>query len=285
MKRIVTIQDISCLGKCSLTVALPVISALGVETSVLPTALLSAHTAFPDFTVRDLQADVRPILAHWKQAGVQFDAIYTGYLGSTLWMDLVSQCIDDLSKEDTLVFIDPVMGDHGTLYTGLAADLPQQMRKLCAKADVIAPNLTEACLLLDRPYLGEDYTEAEIQELLLALSQLAPRYVILTGISFEAGRVGAVCYDAQSQAMVSHFHPRAPERFHGTGDCFASACVGALTRGFSLEDAMTLALDFTYQSICCTLNDPERRWYSVNFEEALPLLYTHIQKQKGEQDL
>lgn len=272
MKRILTVQDLTCLGKCALTVALPVISAMGVEASVLPTALLSVHTAFDDFTFQDLSEEINPIVDHWKREGFSFDAIYTGYLGSFAQLRLVSSLIDDFRKEDTLVFIDPVMGDHGSLYAGLAPDFAGQAAALCAKADVISPNLTEACLLLGRPYVGDDYSEADIHALLRDLSALGTKQVILTGIHFEESLLGAVCYDGEQDRFFSHFHPKREERFHGTGDLFASICVGALTRGLSLERAMTLALDVTFQSIECSLRDAHRRWYSVNFEEAIPYL-------------
>ncbi len=277
MKRILTVQDLTCLGKCALTVALPVISAMGVEASVLPTALLSVHTAFDDFTFQDLSEEINPIVDHWKREGFSFDAIYTGYLGSFAQLRLVSSLIDDFRKEETLVFIDPVMGDHGSLYAGLDPDFAGQAAALCAKAHVISPNLTEACLLLGRPYVGDDYSEADIHAILRDLSALGTKHVILTGIHFEEGLLGAVCYDGEQDRFFSHFHPKREERFHGTGDLFASICVGALTRGLSLERAMTLALDVTFQSIECSLSDPERRWYSVNFEEAIPFLVRRLE--------
>lgn len=277
MKRIVTVQDLTCLGKCALTAALPVLSVMGVEAAVLPTALLSVHTAFDDFTFQDLSNAIWPVIEHWKRANFHFDAIYTGYLGSLEQLQLVSSLIDDFRLEDTLVFIDPVMGDNGTLYAGLSADFAPRAAALCAKADVISPNLTEACLLLDRPYLGEDYSEEDIHALLRDLSVLGAKQVILTGISFAPKQLGAVCYDARNERFFSHFHPRRNERFHGTGDAFASACVGALTRGLSLEQAVTLALDFTFESIERSLQDPDRRWYGINFEEALPFLFRRLE--------
>lgn len=277
MKRILTIQDLTCLGKCALTVALPVISSMGVEAAVLPTALLSVHTAFNDFTFQDLSDAVCPVVSHWKREGFRFDAIYTGYLGSFAQLSLVSSLIDDFREADTLVFIDPVLGDHGSLYPGLAPNLAQMTANLCAKADVICPNLTEACLLLGRPYPGDSYDEAYIKTLLYDLSGLGAKKVIMTGISFEEGQLGAVCYDAQRAVFFQHFHPRRPQRFHGTGDVFASVCVGALTRGLSLEQAVSLALDFSFESIERSLADPDRRWYSVNFEEAIPFLVQRLQ--------
>lgn len=275
MKRILTVQDLTCLGKCALTVALPIISAAGVEAAVLPTALLSVHTAFDEFTFQDLSDAVRPILSHWKREDFAFDAIYTGYLGSLPQLHLVSGLIDDFGK-NALIFIDPVLGDHGRLYAGLPEALAQETAQLCAKAHVIAPNLTEACLLLGRPYLGDAYTEDEIRTLLRDLSALGVGQIILTGISFTPGEVGAAAYDAHCDHYFYAAHPAIPLRFHGTGDLFSSVCVAGLTRGLALPDAVHLALDVTYKSIRCSLEDPHRRWYGVNFEEAIPLLVQRL---------
>ncbi len=275
MKRILTVQDLTCLGKCALTVALPVISAAGVEAAVLPTALLSVHTAFDDFTFQDLSEAIRPVLDHWKREAFTFDAIYTGYLGSLAQLRLVSSLVDDFGK-GALIFIDPVLGDHGRLYAGLPDTLVEKTAQLCAKAHVIAPNLTEACLLLGRPYLGETYTEPEIRALLRDLSGLGVGQVILTGIGFTPGQVGAAAYDAKTDHYFYAAHPSIPLRFHGTGDLFSSVCVAALTRGCTLSESVHLALDVTYESIRRSLEDPDRRWYGVNFEEAIPLLVARL---------
>jgi pyridoxine kinase len=277
MKRIVTIQDITCLGKCSLTVALPIISAMGVEASVIPTAVLSVHTAFPDFTFHDLTPTFSPIVNHWRSEEFHFDAIYTGYLGSFDQMKLISSFIDDFKKPNTLMFMDPVLGDNGKLYTGFDHDFARAMAKLCSKADVITPNLTEACLLLGRPYPGDSCDEAYVKDLLLSLSNLGAKKVVLTGASFEPGKVGVVAYDTETGRFFEYFNQQFPLRFHGTGDVFSSTCVGALTRGLSLEQSLTLAVDFTLESIQATMSDPERRWYSVNFEQAIPMLVRRIE--------
>lgn len=276
MKRIVTIQDITCLGKCSLTVALPIISAMGVEASVIPTAVLSVHTAFPSFTFHDLTPSFAHITKHWKDEQFAFDAIYTGYLGSMEQIQLISNFVDDFKKPNTLVFMDPVLGDNGTLYTGFDLDFAHSMAKLCKKADVITPNLTEACFLLGRPYPGDRCDEAYVKELLLELSTLGAKKVVLTGASLEPGKVGVMAYDAQENRFFQYYNEYFPMRFHGTGDVFSSTCVGALTRGLPLDKALTLAVDFTLASIKASLSDPERRWYSVNFEEAIPMLVKRI---------
>jgi pyridoxine kinase len=280
MKRIVTAQDITCLGSCALTVALPVVSAMGVEASVLPTALLSVHTDFPSFTFQDLTDALPPVIDHWKREGFTFDAIYTGYLGSLEQVRLISRFIDDFRRPDTLVFLDPVLGDAGKLYEGFDGSIPQAMAQLCAKADVIAPNLTEACLLLGRTYPQEGYDEVYVRELLRELSNLGAPRVILTGAEFRPDQVGVMSYDARTGEFCQYFRRKYPRRFHGTGDVFASVCVGALTRGLPLNQALTLAVDFTLESIQKTMSDPQGRWYSVNFQEAIPMLVSRLEAEQ-----
>ena len=269
MKRIVTIQDLTCLGKCALTVALPVVSAMGVEASVIPTAVLSVHTAFPSFTFHDLTKVIPTVTENWKAQDFRFDAIYTGYLGSLEQMEQISHFIDQFKDGNTLVFLDPVLGDEGALYAGFDAPFAAAMAKLCGKADVIVPNLTEACLLLGKPYPQEAYDESYIKNLLQELCALGASKVALTGVSFDADRVGVMAYDSQTGQYMTYLNQKHPHRFHGTGDLFASVCVGALTRGASFSDALKLAVDFTLESIEASLKDPDRRWYSVNFEEVL----------------
>ncbi len=276
MKRIVTIQDISCIGKCSLTVALPIISACGVETAVIPTAVLSTHTAFDGFTFRDLTDEIPPIAAHWKAQGMSVDAIYTGYLGSFQQLEIVSQFFDQFKTPENLILVDPVMADNGALYAGFTPEFVQEMAKLCGKADIIVPNLTEACYLLNIPYPGEDYTRADIQHILTELGKLGCKQVVLTGVSLEPGRLGVMAYDTEKQTFFEYYNEKMPSSFHGTGDVFASVMVGAMMRGCPLEDALRLAVDFTLESIRKTVADPEHRWYGVNFEEAIPLLVSRL---------
>lgn len=276
MKRIVTIQDISCIGKCSLTVALPIISACGVETAVIPTAVLSTHTAFDGFTFRDLTDEIPPIAAHWKAQGMAVDAIYTGYLGSFQQLEIVSQFFDRFKTPENLILVDPVMADNGALYAGFTPEFVQEMAKLCGKADIIVPNLTEACYLLNIPYPGEDYTRADIQHILTELGKLGCAQVVLTGVSLEPGRLGVMAYDTTKQTFFEYYNEKMPSSFHGTGDVFASVVVGAMMRGCPLEDALRLAVDFTLESIRKTVADPEHRWYGVNFEEAIPLLVSRL---------
>ena len=273
MKRVVSIQDISCLGKCSLTVALPIISAMGVETCVVPTAVLSTHTGgFSGFTFHDLTQEVAPIAAHWKKEGITFDAIYTGYLGSFEQIELVGQFFDQFGGKDPLVYVDPAMADNGVLYTGFTPEFAKEMGKLCGKADVIVPNLTEASFMLGIDYVGDQYDEAYIKDLLKQLTGLGCKTAVLTGMSFEPGKIGAMAYDSVTDTYASYFNEKLPVQFHGTGDVFASACVGALMNGKDLAGALKVAVDYTLECIRETQNDPDARWYGVNFESAIPML-------------
>ncbi|MDO4284803.1 MAG: bifunctional hydroxymethylpyrimidine kinase/phosphomethylpyrimidine kinase [Eubacteriales bacterium] len=342
MKRIATIQDISCVGKCSLTVALPIISAMGIETAILPTAVLSTHTAFSGFTFRDLTDDIPGIAAHWKKENFTFDALYTGYLGSKRQISLVKSLFRDFGSSasssssisgaavsaatsansapsalsaqalkfvdpaicDTmpsnthcasaqaLKFVDPAMADSGALYAGFTPDFAQEMASLCAEADVIVPNLTEACLMTGTPY-REDYDEAFAMELLQKLaaqkrqscssaqnaaaavpaSDVSPSgYIILTGAHRTDSDLGALGYDIARDRFFSYYGERLPVKFHGTGDIFASCTVGALARGLSIEKAIRIAVDYTHECIRLTMKDSDHRWYGVNFESAIPYL-------------
>ena len=272
MKRILTVQDISCLGKCSLTVALPVISAMGVEACVLPTAVLSTHTAFKGFTFRDLTGDISAITKHWQQEKIAFDAIYTGYLGSLEQIDLMHQLIKDFGGGSTRVIVDPCMADNGALYSGFTPDFAKAMAGLCSKADVIVPNLTEASYLLGLPYLASGYTNDYIEDLLKKLAGLGARRIVLKGISFDDKKIGIACYDSDSQKTSWYFHKKMPQNFHGTGDIFASVLTGALVRGKTLEEACRLAADFVVEAIRATLSHKDYNWYGVDFESVLHLL-------------
>ena len=275
MKRIVSIQDISCLGKCSLTVALPIISAMGVECSIVPTAVLSTHTMFQNFTFKDLTDQIAPIAAHWRSEGFGFDAIYTGYLASKEQIGDICAFFDVFKTPDNLIVVDPVMADNGKLYPAFGEDFPAEMAKVCAKADLIVPNLTEASLLTGLPYRTE-YDEAYIKEMLQALSKLGPRYVALTGVSFQPGKLGVMYYDQKTDTYGSYFTEHLPASFHGTGDVFASTCVGALMRGKSVGDALSLAADYTVESIRATLDAGKTNWYGVDFETAIPYLVDRL---------
>ncbi len=271
MKRIVTIQDISCFGKCSLTVALPVISACGIEACPIPTALLSTHTGgFEGFTFHDLTEEITPIADHWKKLDMSFDGIYTGYLGSKEQLNIVSDFIDDFKKENTLVFVDPVMGDHGRLYAGFDEDFAKEMVSLVKKADIIAPNLTEAAYLLGEKY-KENYTDGEIKDMLKKLSLLGAKTVIITGVR-HGDNLGVFAYESEKDEFTHYFRERINDTFHGTGDVFASVCSSALVKGRSVKEAIEIATDFVVECILRTAPDKKNHWYSVKFEECIPSL-------------
>jgi pyridoxine kinase len=270
MKRILTIQDISCVGKCSLTVALPVISAAQIETCVLPTAVLSTHTEFKGFTFCDLTNEIDPITKHWIQEKIAFDAIYTGYLGSFEQLALVEKLIDDFKTDDNLVFIDPVMGDLGRLYVGFDQAFADRMALFCSRADVLVPNLTEASFMLHTPYIESGYDEKYIDETLEKLLDLGPKVAVLTGISFEKGQLGVVGVDSRTGQKISYFRDELEGRYHGTGDIFASSALAALVRERTLNDAFAIAANFVADSIQATLDNPQARLYGVDFETALP---------------
>ena len=268
MKRAVTIQDISCFGKCSLTVALPVISAMGIETAVIPTAVLSTHTGgFEGYTFRDLTGDIPQIAAHWQKLGLGFDAIYTGYLGSPAQVQIVSDFFDAVCMDDNFIVVDPVMGDACRLYAGFTDELVSGMRRLCAKADYIIPNMTEASLLLDMPY-NEDTDEAASKDILRRLAELGCRYPVLTGVR-RGDEHGALAYNSVSGEFTGSFCRHIDRQLHGTGDIFASVFTGAVTLGKDLGEAVELAVRFTSDCIRATLPHADEVWYGSCFELCL----------------
>jgi pyridoxine kinase len=275
-KRVLAIHDISCVGKCSLTVALPIISATGLEVPSLPTAVLSTHTGgFTGFTYRDLTSDMIPILEHWKSLGLQFQGIYTGFLGSFEQIDIVTKIIDEVGK-DAKIFVDPVMADNGSLYSVFPPNFPEGMRKLCAKAHVILPNITEATLMLGEEYRPGPYTKQYIEGLLKRLADIGPRQVILTGVYFDTDELGAACYDAETGTISYAFEDKIPGFYHGTGDVFSSVVVAAVMKGLPLDEAVEIAVDFTQKSIRRTYDAGTDVRYGVNFEEGIPLLLKQL---------
>ena len=272
MKRIVTVQDFSCLGKCSLTVALPVLSAMGIECAPLPTALLSAHTAFDGFYSRPLTEEMKAILAHWSQMELRFDGIYSGYLASEEQAELVA---DLCEKAGTgLRFADPVMADQGKLYAGFSPDFPEAMKILCRRAQVITPNITEACLLTDTPYT-DCQEEPLIRGLLEKLLKLGPETAIITGLRTDAGHMGVASLQKNGSYSL-HLTEYIPAVFHGTGDLFASVCAGAMILGRTAPEAVALAADYVHHTIRTTMKNPGRRWYGVDFETTLPYLMRQL---------
>ncbi len=275
MKRILTIQDISCLGKCSVTVALPVISAMGVETVILPTAVLSTHTMFSGFTVKDLTDQLVPITEHWKSQNVTFDAIYTGYLGSAEEIEIVKKIFKDFGGDDTLIFIDPVMADNGKLYPAFDEAYAKLNAGLCGEADIIVPNITEACFMTGMDYRTE-YDEAYVKELLDKLAALGSKVVVLTGVSLSKGKTGVYGLDTVTGETFIYQNDLVDATYHGTGDIFASVAVGGLTRGLSRDKAFALAADYTADTIRETLHNPKKPWYGVDFEATIPQLVSRL---------
>lgn len=281
MKRIVSIQDFSCIGKCSQSIALPVLSAMGLECAALPTVLLSAHTAFDGFVSRELTDSFAPITEHWKNMGVRFDAIYTGYLGSEEQIALVERFFDEFGTENNLIFVDPVMADHGKLYPGFAPEFPARMKELCRHADVISPNVTEACLLTGETY-RQQHEENFVRRLLEKLLSLGAKTAIVTGIRMDETHMGVAAMDKNGKLCL-HNTAYIPSVFYGTGDLFASTCAGALTLGLPATEAIALAADYVVKTIRVTAQDPEARWYGVNFEQTLPYLMTRLGKMEEKQ--
>ena len=245
---------------------------MGIETSILPTAVLSTHTMFSGFTFRDLTSDITPIVEHWKKEKFEFDAIYTGYLGSFEQLDLVDKFFTDFKRSNNIIFVDPVMADNGKLYPGFTPEFAQAMSKLCRQADVVVPNLTEAAFMLGEECHLTGYDEAYIKTTLKKLTALGAKCAVLTGVSFEAGKVGLMGYDSVKDEFFSYYHKRLNVSFHGTGDVFASTAVGALVRGKTLAEALKIAADNTVESIELTIADPEHENYGVRFERAIPKL-------------
>lgn len=264
-------QDISCVGKCSITAAFPVISAMGVETALIPTAVLSTHTMFQGFTFCDLTKEIRPIMDHWEKEQFHFDGIYTGYLGSFEQLDIAAELFQRFGQ-NAFTLVDPAMADNGKLYYGFDQKFADAMAKLCGKADYICPNLTEASFMLRKEYCGDNYDEAYVREELKELCALGAKTAILTGISLEKGKIGAYAYDSVNDEYHTFFTDEQPEHFHGTGDLWAGTLCGALTIGKSLDDAMKIACLFTAESIRLTLAEENHNTYGVNFEQAMPYL-------------
>ena len=271
MKKVVTIQDISCFGNCSATVALPIISAMGVECAVIPTAVLSTHTGgFKGYTFRDLTDDIPAVTAHWKKEGLRFDGLYTGYLGSPEQAAMIGQFIDEI--EPAYVFIDPAMADNGKLYAGFGEEIIGAMKSLCDRADLIVPNLTEATLMLGEKYRAPGtYDEAYIHDILRRLAEGGAKIATITGVNYDGARQGIVAYHRETGEFEEYFHENLPVSYHGTGDLFASTLFGAIMREKPLAEALRIAATNVLNAIRATMDDPAYR-YSVKFELVVPQL-------------
>lgn len=273
MKRILTIQDISCVGQCSTTVALPLVSACGVECAILPSAVLSNHTGgFSSWTYADLTPELSNVERKWQELGITFDAFYTGYVGESQ-IDPILSIMSSCAAPGAIRVVDPAMADNGRLYAGFADDFPLKMARLCNGADYILPNLTEAALLVgDEPKL-DGYTREDIEFLVTKLHGLGAKNVVLTGVSFEAGKLGSAVSDGKK--IDYDFNPRIDRMSHGTGDIYASVFAGALMRGRTALEAAALAADVVCESIKAT---DAGHWYGVSFERAIPFLVKALEE-------
>ena len=272
-KRVAAIHDLSGFGKCSLTVALPILSAAGIEACAMPTAILSTHTGgISGYTYRDLTSDMRAFMQHWKSLDIQFDATYSGFLGSFEQLDLVKEFFELFRSKNNLILVDPVMADNGKLYPGFDGKIVEAMRKLCKKADIITPNITEASLLTADEYREAGaYDEDYIKKTLVKLTELGPKTAAITGVRYESApdKQGVVGYDRESGEFSSYYEENLPVSCHGTGDVFASTMFAALLREKNLLEAEKIAVEMTVDCIRHTIGDKEH-WYSVKFEECIP---------------
>ena len=273
MKKVLSIQDISCVGKCSLTVALPIISSMGVECQILPTSLLSTHTAFKSYSFLDLTDEMDVILNQFEVNGFSFDAIYSGYLGSIKQIDTLINIIEKYKTKDNYVVCDPVMGDYGKLYKGFDVKFAKKMLTLCQKADIIIPNMTEACYMLDYPY-KENMTKEDIETIMSLFKEKGVKGILLTGVSFESGKLGFALME--DETIQYHFNDYIDAKFHGSGDIFASTFVGGIMNGLSMFEAAKVASIFVCESLMCTLKEENHNTYGLNFEQAIPYLIKNI---------
>ncbi len=265
MKSVLSVQDLSCVGRCSLTVALPVLSAMGLRCSVLPTAVLSTHTGFPNPHVLSLTEHIGAISAHLDTVGVTFDAVTTGYLADPQQAETVLPLLRSHKEKGSTVIVDPAMGDHGKLYSRLNEDHVFAMSELCKEADILLPNLTEAALLADMPY-REEIDGAYLRALTGALmAYYKVRSVVITGVSGSNGTIG-FCGANREEGTFSYQSPIIPKQFHGTGDLFAAVFTGSVVRGASIYDSAVLAADFVR---CCVAHTPEVTPHGVTFENQL----------------
>ncbi len=276
-KRAVAIHDISCVGKCSLTVALPILSAAGIECSVLPTAILSTHTGgFTGYTFLDLTEEMLPIVRHWEKENIQVDALYSGYVGSDAQFPIIREVFQRLRRKDTLIMVDPVMADNGRYYPGFSPKTAEGMRTLCEMADVLVPNMTEAAFLLGEEYREGPYDSAYLEYLLKKLTELGPKKVVLTGVYPRENQLGAACISREDGGQIQWvLAQRMPGMYHGTGDIFASALLAALMKDLALEDATRIAVDYILDCIRDTDPRQEPR-FGVNFERSLAALGSRI---------
>lgn len=279
LKRVAAIHDISGFGKCSLTVVLPILSAVGIETAVIPTAVLSTHTdGFDGYTYKDLTDNMRSMAKHWEAIDLKFAAIYSGFLGSFEQIAIVKDFIDTFRVDECIALVDPAMADNGKMYSVFDMNFAREMAGLCAKADIIIPNMTEAAFMLGQEYRAGICTRAYIESLLHGLSNLGPSKVVITGVMLEEGKVGAATYDKHTDTVHYTFSNKISGNYHGTGDIFASVMLAAYLNGHDLADAVKIAVDFTCASILRTKDAGTDVRYGVDFESGIAKLISEINK-------
>ena len=273
LPRVAAIHDISGFGKCSLTVALPILSACGVEAACMPTAILSTHTGgIKGYTFRDLTEDMRAFWQHWKSLNIPFDAIYSGYLGSTQQTEIVGDMFDAFRADTKLILVDPAMADNGRFYTMFDERMAKGQAALCARADVAVPNLTEAALMTGCEYHPGPYTQEYLKDMCKRVCGLGAKNVVLTGVRYADDQLGACCYQGESGQFDAYFTGRVEGSYHGTGDVYASVLTAALVNGFALPESMQRAADFVFECLERTHAQGTDSRYGVDFERGLPRL-------------
>lgn len=279
--RCAAIHDLSGLGKCSLTVALPVLSVCGVETSVIPTAVLSTHTGgFKDYTYVDLTEDMLPFAKHWKAEGAEFEALYSGFLGSDDQIEIVAQIFDIFESDKTIIVIDPVMGDNGKLYPTYTEKMADGIAQLSHRADVLVPNMTEASRILGIEYTDGPYTKEFVYDILERLCSLGPKRSVITGVWFEDGLLGSACRDDEQNKTDYFMHERIEGYFHGTGDLFSSILTGGLLNGMDIFEASRVATEITWETIVTTRDHAKDKRFGPKFEVHMPRLAEIMEKQR-----
>jgi len=276
VQRVAAIHDLSGFGRASLTVVIPILSTMGVQVCPLPTAVLSTHSKFPDFHFVNLTADMPKMIAHWRKLGLQFDAIYSGFLGSPQQVEIVSRFIRDFSQNQPLVVIDPVLGDDGKLYGPLSRQMVDEMRNLIRDASIITPNITEASLLLEKPY-PEEIAIHELKEWILALSAQGPEIVIITSVPEMNEKTAVVAYNKQDNRFWKVLCDYLPANYPGTGDAFASVIVGSLLQGDSLPIALDRAEQFISMGVRATFGYRHNNNEGILLERILGNLRSSVQ--------
>ncbi len=280
MKRLLSIQDISCFGRCSQTVALPIISALGIETVILPTAILSTHTGdFSNYSFLAMNDEIKKITEHWRSINLTFDAIYVGYIGTVALVESICALIDEFSDKNTLIYIDPAMADNAALYSGLDMEYVSEIKKLCKKADIICPNIYEAMLLSDFS-CTHSYTAEDIDAITKKTGVLAKK-VVITGIHKD-DEIITIGYDRNSKALKQIINKKFDGMFYGTGDIFASTFIGAYLNGLDFFEAIAFSDGFVQKCIENTVAEHDKYWYGINFEACLSYLTDFYTKQQND---